>query len=136
MRKTLNIVESEIYKQGVNNGKAWTLRNVKDEQGNRYSTFMNVEVGSFDCEVVTEKSTKLNPKTNKPYENLKITRVYGMVNMYEKFDEPVPVRHTGNLGAAITPGTTKQGSIPENQLNRIEDKIDSILSRMDFNDTP
>lgn len=121
MRKTLNIVESEIYKQGVNNGKAWTLRNVKDEQGNRYSTFMNVEVGSFDCEVVTEKGTKINPKTNKPYENLKITKVYG------------------NLLGTPTYSPSRDikiSSVPENQLNRIEDKIDSILSRMEFNDTP
>lgn len=78
MRKTLTIATSEIFRNGVSGNKAWELRNVTDSEGVKYSTFASLFAGqTYDVEVVQEKSTKYNPRTNQPYMNNKIAKVYG-----------------------------------------------------------
>lgn len=118
MKKIITIKEVKEFKSGVGSGgKAWTLSNVVDSEGKKYSTFLSLVPGmTGEMEVVEEKSEKLNPNTGKPYVNFKISKVYGVSSH--------PTYPTGSAGG---------GNRANEQLDRIEKKIDGLLFHFENN---
>jgi hypothetical protein len=72
----ITVKEVKEVTHGVKNEQPWTLYNVIDTNGKRYGTFNEKYLDSVGKTIgitVEEKpSTKLNPKTGKPYINLNI----------------------------------------------------------------
>ncbi len=76
MEKRTKIKEVNFFKDGVSDGRAWSMHTVIDEDGWRYTSFQAEPWHTYmergeECVIPYEEkpSTKTNPKTGKPYMN-------------------------------------------------------------------
>ncbi len=76
MEKRTHIKEVSLFKSGVTNGKAWSMFNVVDVDGWRYTSWQAEPWNTYmvkgeECIIPykEEPSTKINPNTGKPYMN-------------------------------------------------------------------
>lgn len=127
MRKTITAETVVVFKEGIGaNNKSWTLSNVVDGDGVKYSTFEPINEGStYDVEIVQETSTKINPRSGKPYLNLKITKIYPAKG------SPKFGTHTADAEfEERTINVSGIGPKAPTQLDRIEDKLDKIAQHI------
>ena len=112
MKRTLTLENCEVVREGISaTGRSWTMYNCTDTEKRRYTSFTNMTPYlniEREYEVNQKESEKNNPKTGKHYLNYTI-----------ELPKLAPK-------SAVSNDTT---------INRIEIKIDKILSKIDTIET-
>lgn len=61
----IQVVSVTPKKQGVKNGKAWTISEVETVEGNKYDTFDSFDIGEYEVTVTPNENPKYNANIKK-----------------------------------------------------------------------